>query len=225
MAAPGSGAWRKYPAPKTDPLKPPSAPNCQTDAGEDCCSKSFSSLFGPYVLHGLSRRKTGSGIGAIKAPARTNVKLHFWSMARKIKRLRNIVGPQVRKLRYERGSDAGTFCGSMLRSGPPIEPRHTFQDRGSTSLCERLRVGAFGGSSQGECFGASPSAPRDRSPRIWFALTFSWRRAFFQILSQRFVAFLERQFPQGRDRSIEFFHVPSLRAEQRLKRGHQVVIR
>jgi DNA-binding XRE family transcriptional regulator len=61
-------------------------------------------------FHVLSRPKRGSKIGAIKPPARTNVKLHFWSMARRTKKLRNIVGPQVRKLRYEKGLTQELFA-------------------------------------------------------------------------------------------------------------------
>jgi transcriptional regulator with XRE-family HTH domain len=38
------------------------------------------------------------------------VRLHFWSMATRQKRLRNIVGPQVRKLRYEKGLTQELFA-------------------------------------------------------------------------------------------------------------------
>jgi DNA-binding XRE family transcriptional regulator len=53
---------------------------------------------------------SGSKNGAIQRPAFNSVKLHFWSMARKRKRPQNIVGPQVRKLRNQRGLTQEMFA-------------------------------------------------------------------------------------------------------------------
>jgi len=51
-----------------------------------------------------------SKTGAIQRPGFNTVKLHFWSMARKRKRPQNIVGPQVRKLRDQRGLTQEMFA-------------------------------------------------------------------------------------------------------------------
>lgn len=41
---------------------------------------------------------------------RTTVRLHFWSMAERKKQLRNVVGPQVRRLRYQQGLTQQLFA-------------------------------------------------------------------------------------------------------------------
>ena len=46
----------------------------------------------------------------------------------------------------------------------------------------------------------------------------------FQIIPQGLVTLLDWQFSQGGDGFIEFFQVAVLRAEKRLKGGHEVVI-
>jgi transcriptional regulator with XRE-family HTH domain len=44
-------------------------------------------------------------------PVHNSVKLHFWSMARqKQKRLKNLTGPQIRKLRYQKGMTQEMFA-------------------------------------------------------------------------------------------------------------------
>jgi DNA-binding XRE family transcriptional regulator len=53
---------------------------------------------------------SGSNIGAIHCSAFNIVKLHFWSMVKRGKRPKNIVGPQVRKLRDQRGLTQEMFA-------------------------------------------------------------------------------------------------------------------
>jgi len=51
-------------------------------------------------------RRNCSNNGAIQLAGRFSVKLHFWSMTKP----QNIVGPQIRKLRYQQGMTQEMFA-------------------------------------------------------------------------------------------------------------------